>query len=357
MQNYEYLSSLNKNIQVTPVLKSNAYGHGLLEIAKTLDTVNAPFFSVNSFEEAYLLWKANIKTPIHIMGYVDPEDLKKDLPAGRQEILPFSYTIYNYEQLQAIIEHQPGAKIHIFIDTGMHREGFLLDKLENLLKILKKNKKIKVVGLMSHLANTDKNSATIDQLREFRIAHNMLKDYGFSIRWRHIFASAGLLNFALDKKYNFLNLARVGKAIYGIDPRGKNPNLSPVLKFDTKIVQIKILSKGKRVGYDGTYTTPHKTTIGILPVGYADGLDRRLSNKGFVLVEGISCKILGRISMNITTINISKIKKPRVGQKVTIISANPKDPNTIENFAIKTNTIPYDLAVKINPFITRYIQT
>lgn len=140
LANYRYLSSLNSQIKIAPVLKSNAYGHGLVEIAQILDPIGAPFFCVNSFAEAYALWKKEVKTPIHIMGYVDPSDL-------HEETFPFSYTTYNYEQLEAINKYQPGSDIHIFVDTGMHREGFRVNKLPALLKTLQQFPHVKLVDL------------------------------------------------------------------------------------------------------------------------------------------------------------------------------------------------------------------
>ncbi len=346
--NYTYLSSLNPKIAIVPVLKSNAYGHGLLEIATMLDDSNTPFFCVNSFSEAYLLWKNGIKTKIHIMGYVDPENL-------REEPLPFSYTTYNYKQLEALNKHQPGGTIHIFVDTGMHREGFRIDKLPALIKSMKHFPRLKIDGLMSHFASGDRPESrqTQLQLKNFYTAKEILWSFGIKPTWEHIAASAGFLNFV--KSGSIGNLARVGKAIYGIDPRGPNKKLKPILKLTTEIVQVKSLNIGDRVGYDGTYKAPKPIVIGVLPIGYYDGVDRRLSNSGIMLVNGRVCPIVGRISMNITTIDISGVTNPRVGQEVTVISNKSSDANSIEAIAKQTDTIPYDIAVRLAPTIRRSI--
>lgn len=348
--NYKYLSSLNPKISIAPVLKSNAYGHGLIEIATMLDDVGAPFFCINSFSEAYVLWKNRIKTPVHIMGYVDPKNLE-------QEIFPFSYTTYNYEQLEAINKYQPGADVHIFVDTGMHREGFRIDKLPTLLNALQKFPNLKIVGLMSHFASGDRpeSEQTRMQLNNFHKAKETLLAAGIKLTWEHIAASTGLLSFAEKKNISIGNLARVGKALYGIDPRGLNKNLKPILKLTSKIVQIKTLKPDDRVGYDGTFRVFKPLTIGVLPIGYYDGVDRRLSNKGHMIVTGIPCPIVGRVSMNITTIDITGVKQPKVGQEVTVISDNPSDPNSVENIAKICDTIPYDVVVHLAPTLARRI--
>ena len=130
VHNYQYLSNLNKKILIAPVLKSNAYGHGLVQVAKLLDPLGAPFFCVDSIYEAYELLKAGIKTKILIMGYIDPENLKV-------KKLPFSYAVYNEEQLKVINKYQKGAGIHIKFDSGMHRLGITIDELSKFINTLK----------------------------------------------------------------------------------------------------------------------------------------------------------------------------------------------------------------------------
>ncbi len=348
LHNYQYLQSLNPQVQISPVLKSNAYGHGLIEIASILDSVHAPFFCVNSFSEAYTLYKHGIHTPVHIMGYVDPEQIK-------HERLPFSYTTYNYHQLEAIDTYQPGCSVHIFVDTGMHREGFRLPLLPTLLKGLKQFPHIHITGLMSHFAQGENptNSQTIMQLHYFQEAKAILYAHGIYPQYEHIAASAGYLNFAENTKIG--NIARVGKALYGVDPRGKSKALKPVLSLQTKIVQIKMLKKGDPIGYNATFVAKKNITIAVLPIGYADGLDRRLSNNGSMLVGASICPIVGRVSMNITTIDISQLPNARVGQNVTVISSEQEDKNCIENIAVQCKTIPYDTSAGLSSLIHREV--
>ncbi|KKR83865.1 MAG: Alanine racemase [Candidatus Daviesbacteria bacterium GW2011_GWA2_40_9] len=301
--NYHHLSSLDQNLKVAPVLKSNAYGHGITEAAKVLDSLGAPFFCVDSLYEAYELLKAHIKTPILIMGYTHPNNFKV-------KKLPFSYAVYDLQMAQVLNNYQWDAKIHIKIDTGMHRLGVPLEELSAFLQELKKLPNLKVEGVMSHLASASNTQDTLyqTQVKNFKQALKIIRKSGFDPKWVHLSASAGLLNPQIRKELSkFSNMARCGLSVYGISPNKESSHLKPALKLTTKIAQIKKLKKGDKIGYDGTYTAKKELILGVLPIGYFDGVDRRLSNQGAFLVEGVKCPIVGRVSMNITTIDLSKM--------------------------------------------------
>lgn len=340
LSNYRYLSKLS-NLKISPVFKSNAYGHGFHPLAKILDQVGAPFFSVDSLYEAYELLKIGIKTHILIMGYSHPENFK-----GKK--LPFSFAVYDRQSLEMVYKYQPQAGIHLFIDTGMHREGIRIDEFHSFLLYASQLKNINIVGLMSHFGASDKydDLLTQQQVKNFIIAQKMLSEFGFNPRWIHHGNSSAILHGSKYKK-KIGNVARCGIDTYGIDPEGKDMVLQPVLKVITTLNQVKLLKKGESLGYDFTYIADKDMTIGILPYGYYDGLDRRLSNKGVVLIDGIECPIIGRISMNISTIDISNVINPYVGQDVVIYSNKKTDSNSIYNAAIQAETIPYDLLVHL----------
>lgn len=210
---------------------------------------------------------------------------------------------------------------------------------------------------MSHFASGDKpeDPLTKSQMENFLKAKKLLRKLGINPKWEHICASAGLLSMAKKHHLDLGNVARVGKALYGIEPSSDDPHLSPVLKLTTKLVQIKKLKQGDTVGYDGTYTVEKIMMLGVLPIGYYDGIDRRLSNKGAVLVHDTLCPIVGRVSMNITTIDISALPDPKVGCEVTVFSDNPKDVNSVETVAKLCETIPYDIVVGLTPTLFRKV--
>lgn len=344
--NYHFLSSIDPNIQIAPVIKSNAYGHGLKEISQIIDQLNPALVCVDSLYEAYELRKLKLNSPILILGYIDPVNLKVKKPH-------IEYAVFDLDFAKALSKFQPGSLIHLFVDTGMNREGIKLTDLSDFIQEIKKLN-LKINGLMSHLASADEqkgNPQTQIQIQNFQTAIKICREEGLNLKWVHLQASSGLLQHQIPE----CNLARVGLALYGFDPSRENSNLKPVLTFKTKLIQIKKIPKDESVGYGATFKTKKPTTIGILPVGYFDGVDRRLSNLGIVTIDGVECPIIGRVSMNITTIDLSKVSNPYVGQEVTVFSHNPKDSNSIINSSKLCQTIPYDLLVKINPTTHREI--
>ncbi len=346
--NYKYLSSLNKKIKIAAVIKSNGYGHGIINVAKILERENPPFFCVDSLYEAYQLLKAKIITPILITGLTNPQNLKT-------KELPFSFSLFTLDLAKAINDYQPQAPVHIFIDTGMRREGVTLEELPGFLENLKGFPNLKIEGVMSHLASTNGKNDPIFKLQisNFKKALKIINDFKINPKWIHIAASGGLVNKETNKIISQIsNLSRTGISLYGLS---NDKNLKPALKLITHLGQIKQLKKGETTGYDGTYKAKKDLTIGILPIGYNDGVDRRLSNKGVVTIDGISCPIIGRVSMNITTIDISLIKNPTTGKEILVYSNNPTDPNSIINCAKICNKIPYEILVNLATSTKRVI--
>lgn len=345
VRNFQYLSSLSK-LKIAPVVKSNAYGHGIEQVAKILDKKKPPFFCVDSIFEAYQLKKAGIKSPVLIMGFIDRRNLEI-------KKLPFSFTVFDLNFAKTLNKYQPGTKIHIKVDTGMNRIGVKLKELDRFLKNIKQLENLKIEGLMSHLSSPRSSEEyTNFQIENFREAKNIFEANKIIPRWSHISASGGLFNINLKTLEEVSNLARCGIALYGASGEGKT---KPILELKSQIVQIKKLNEGDLVGYDRTFTANAKTVIGILPLGYNDGIDRRLSNKGFVKYKENFCPIVGRVSMNITTIDITKIKNPKVGDEVNVISSNSKEKNSITNLAKLADTIPHNLLVHLHAKALRRI--
>ncbi len=343
LHNYHYLSSLDKKVLIAPVMKSNGYGHGITNVGKILDSVNAPFFCVDSLFEAYELQKANIKTPVLVMGYSNPENLKV-------KTLPFSFAVYDLETTKVLNEFQPGCGVHIFVDTGMHREGVPVENLPEFLNQIKKLTNIKIEGLMSHLASSEsrKDPLFLNQIKQYKKAKGILKKHKIHPKWFHIAATGSLINPQTRPIIaEVSNLARAGLALYGYSSSMPDQNLKPTLTLTTKIAQIKKVSRGEKLGYDGTYTAKKDMTIAVLPIGYYDGVDRRLSNKGAFSINDISCPIIGRVSMNLNITDVSSVPNPKVGQEVVVYSCNPADKNSLGNAAKICKTIPYDLLVNL----------
>lgn len=344
--NYKYLSSINPNVKIAPVLKSNAYGHGIRQMGPLADGFNPPFLAVDSIYEAYELEKAGVKSPILIMGYVDPENL-------RFKKLPFMYSVFSFEYAQMIYKYQPEANLHLFVDTGMNREGVRVDELGAFLKQVGTSPiKSNIKGVMSHFADADSEDITFTkmQVQNFNKAVSMLEDSGIKVEFNHIAASFGTLKLPELAELN-CNVARGGLAMYGYG----DSNLKPVLRLTTKLAQIKKVLQGDRIGYNGTFTATQDMHIGILPIGYANGVDRRLSNKGIVTIEEHECKILGRVSMNITSVDMTNTQNADSNTLVTVISENPNSVNSLENLSKICETIPYELLIHLDSSIRREV--
>ncbi len=347
--NYRFLSSRKPKAAICPVLKSNAYGHGLTLTADLFDSLGAPFIFVDSLYEAYELYKQKIKTRILIMGYTHPDNLKV-------KKLPFAYSLFDLKTAKVLNRYQPGCPVHIFVDTGMHREGVPLSELPDFIDKLKKLKNLNIEGLMSHLATADdlsENQLFNSQIENYKKALEILHSKNIFPKWRHLGASSG--RFRLNDPT--FNLFRTGKSLYGISPLSDEivKNLRPALKFTSTIVLTKEILKGATVGYGATFKAPHGMKIAIIGAGYYDGVDRRLSNKGFVEVNGAMCPIIGRASMNMTTIDITEVPDTQTGDTVIIFSDKPQNKNSISQAAKIAETIPYDLLVHLASTVKRTI--
>lgn len=328
IENYHKACLINKKIKVAPVLKSNAYGHGLEIIGKVIDSLNPPFICVDSIFEAYRLLKIKVRSKILIMGYVDPENLKF-------KKLPFSYAVSDINQFNNVLKYQPQSGIHVFVDTGMHREGILLDDLDKFLKGIPKEKRRNIEGIMSHLAASEEpeNKYTLDQVKNFRKALMIFKNNRITTKWQHLANSYGLTNSKVLKIDNVSNLARVGLFLY-----------NKVGRLFTHVIQIKKLKKGDKVGYNFTYTADKDIVMAVMPIGYNDGVDRGYSNKGRVFIKGTECPIIGRVSMNITVVDVSDVKNIKVNDVAEVDYMYPLP-----------KRIPYQSMIGINPELKRVL--
>jgi alanine racemase len=240
----------------------------------------------------------------------------------------------------------------------MHREGIPLRELRTFVQQLKGLKKLQIVGLASHFADADNPTtlaATYEQIHKYQEAIRILHDEGIEPEWRHISASGGALQLYDDT----FNLIRAGLVSYGISPLQQTDGVPtsiqvcPALSFSSTLAQVKYLKKGDAIGYNATFVAQHDMTVGLLPAGYYEGVDRRLSNCGTCTLKNITCHILGRVSMNMTTIDLTSVKNANVGDEVTIFSADLAAPNSISSVAKLTGTIPYDVLVHLAESVRR----
>jgi len=357
VNNFNYFQKLNPTCEICPVLKSNAYGHGLSLIAQIVDThFKTPYIMVDSLYEAYELSKQKIKTPIMIMGYTDPKNY------AIWKKLPFTFTVYDIQSLKALNKHQPGAKIHIKLDTGMCRLGIQKDNIIEFISVLKNCQNLLIEGIYSHLSQADnpqKTTFTNNQVKLFKEMVSIFEDAGFNFKYRHISATSG----ASTIKDPYFNLIRLGLGFYGYSPFGTHTTvgrsqrlvLQPALTFTSRLALIKQIHAGNQVGYGGIYTAKQDEIIGILTAGYNEGIPRDLSNRASFLLQNTKCPVIGNIAMNMTTIKIPRTINVKIGHKVTVISPNINDPCSVYKLANTLNTIPYTLLTGLHSSIRRNI--
>ncbi|MFH1508978.1 MAG: alanine racemase [bacterium] len=352
-----FTNLVGKKVEVMPVVKSNAYGHGLAEVVgiiknkvKTLCVVNV--------EEGLNLRKLGFKKRIVVLGFYNENNLaagiKKDIE------LP----IYTEKQLQIIAatakKIKRSAKVHIKIDTGNSRLGKLPKDFLTFFNKITQEKSIKVVGLYSHFSSSEDENLSFTNKQLQRYSEIIAKLPRNNFRY-HIGCSASTLNVPTS----YFSAVRIGIGLYGLWPsnftkqRTKSKNgfsLQPVLSLKSKIIQIKEVPAGSYIGYSRTKKVKQKTKVAVVPVGYYDGLDRLLSNNGEVTIQNKRCPIIGNICMNMFMVNATKLKNVKEGEVVTIIGQNQKAGPIADEIAKRTKTINYEVVTRLNPTIQRIVK-
>ncbi len=349
------LSNLNTfqkeypKVKFAPVLKSNAYGHGLLSIARILDKEDIAFLVVDSLYEARTLRNEGIKSKILIIGYTRTEDIVKN------RLKSISFAITSFEELKLINESlRKKQSFHLKIDTGMHRQGVLSEELPEAIEILKNNSLIILEGVYSHFADADNlcKDFCSKQVQIWNKLVRLIKKNLPQTVYFHLTATGG--TFYLPKAK--ANVARLGLGLYGMDPsKLRKLDLKPALEVRSIISGIKKIQKGDLVGYGLTFEAKKEMQIAIVPAGYFEGIDRRLSNIGHFKLGRIFCPIVGRVSMNMTIIDVTRIKKLQIEDPIVLISDKIDDLNSVSNFAKLCQTIPYELLVHLPWHLRREI--
>lgn len=336
-------------LEFAPVLKSNAYGHGLLPVAKILDQARLPFFVVDSLHEAMILRQEGVRTPILVIGYTSAENIKNS------KLKKVAFTITSLEQLTELAKIiKTKVVIHLKIDTGMHRQGLLPAEIGEAITILKANQFLELRGVCSHLADADNplDKFTREQIAVWEQVVKNLKSNFPELKYFHLANTAGVF-YANQISANVI---RLGLGLYGFDSAPhSNLNLKPVLSLKTVISSIREVPANEFVGYNATYQAAANLKVATIPVGYFEGIDRRLSNCGYCQVKNVDCLILGRVSMNITSIDVSSVPEVKLGQSVTVISDKKGEKNSVLNIAKLTGTIPWEILVHIPAHLRRRV--
>ncbi len=335
------------------MLKANAYGHGLTEMATILNDVECAFLAVDGYFEAVKIRNIT-RHRILVMGHILPENL------GLVDPRQCSFVIQDIAGLHAFGETHRKIRVHLELNTGMNRLGLQLDEIVEYVRVLKKYPRLQLEGVMTHLADADNPASaafTEEQVKLFDAAVTHIREAGFSPSFLHVAQTAG----SAKVQSRYANATRLGIGLYGINPLDVSDRhhadfagLKPVLKLTSTIVKAFEIQKGEKVSYNGIFTAPAAMRLGVLPIGYYEGLPRALSNKGMVFGGDVPLPILGRVCMNHTMIDIST-SGLGTGSEVTVISNDVNHPNSVAQLSSEHGLFPYELLTGISSSLRRTV--
>ncbi len=354
---------LKPETKIMAVVKANAYGHGLFEVAKQSIRSGADYLGVITADEALELRKKGIIQPIVVLGAV-PKDSIGSLIRNK-----IGLSVYNEESYRTIARiadiTNRKAIVHVKLDSGINRLGFNnIDEIIRIIKLISsKTRQFELEGLYSHLASVEElnQSYTNDQVLAFERLLAKLEKLDIKIPIISIASSAAAIMVPNSR----FNCVRIGISLYGIWPsrsvelwckrskKTRNFRLKPALTYKTKLVQVKRIRAGSYVGYGCNYQAKSAMTIGVIPVGYFEGIPRHLSNMGFALLKGAVVPFVGRVCMNMIILDISKRPRAKVGDEVVIIGRSQNKEITATDIADWAGTINYEILSRIPAHLTR----
>ncbi len=340
-----------KGVKMLAVVKADAYGHGAVPISKRLEKLGVEFFGVAIPEEGVELRRGGIKSPILILGGI----------YGKEVELIFRYrltpVVFREDSLKLLskeaLKRKKKVAIHLKIDTGMGRLGVPLDRWSPFLNELIHLPNIEMEGILSHFSMTDEDEAyTHQQWSDFEKAVNLAREMGVTFKYIHMANSATLI---LYPNYSG-NLVRPGIMLYGSYPSPgfqRFIQLKPVMTLKTTVHFLKWVPPGTKISYGGTFVTRRPSLIATLPIGYADGYNRRLSNRGEVLIHGKRAPVVGKVCMDFIMVDVTDIPQVALGDEVVLMGSQGKERITVEEIADKVNSISYEIFCLIGKRVPR----
>ncbi len=356
----QFRGLLKDKTKIVAVIKANAYGHGDREVAKILSS-HVDYFQVDSIEEAERVRNVS-KKPILIFGFLNEDGVKRAIKINAILSAFDLIHLLKINRIASVLKKK--VKIHLAVDSYLGREGIMPSQVENIIKEIENLNNIILDGVYSHFANIEDTMNSTHANRQIDTYHKcveIFKANGYKDIHTHISATSGILVY--EKGDNLHSIVRLGIGLYGMWPsehieylNKKKIILKPVLKWVTHVAQVKIIPANYPIGYGLTYITKKATKIAIIPQGYADGLTRSMSNNGAFLIKGKKVKILGRVAMNMTVVDVSHIKDVKEGDEVVIIGLQGKARITAEEVAKHMGTINYEVTTKISALLPRVIK-
>lgn len=338
--------------ELLAVVKADAYGHGADRVALALQLAGADLFGVAMVEEGIELRQAGINRPILVLGGIYPGQ-EEDLLAN--QLVPVIFDLQTARSLNALaLAAGRQFAYHLKFDSGMGRLGFRAEELPAVLEALAEFKGLAMDGLISHLAVADdpSHSFTDEQSGLFRCAFNQVRAAGFSPRHIHLSNSAALFS----QQFPECNLVRPGIVLYGGLPApdfAEHLDLRPVMSFRTAVAQLKDVPAGTGVSYGHRFIAQRSTRLAAIPVGYADGYSRQLSNVGEVLIRGQRAPVVGTVCMDWTLVDVTDVPQVQVGDEVTLLGCDNGQSITAEEWAQRIGTINYEVFCQVSKRVPR----
>ena len=351
--NFEQVKKLvGPRVKILSIVKANAYGHGAVECARALIEAGSDGFGVATVEEAVELRDAGVRAPLLVLTAVCPEQLDEFL---RYDLTPAISDVATLAAIDKLAAGKRGGPLdfHLKVDTGMGRLGLLHADIEHWLPEILKLKALRLEGIFSQLAHAEGDADySKAQVKNFNAVVERLRAAGFSPPLLHLANSAGVIGVQAAHG----TLVRPGIMLYGCYPApemARQVELKPVLAWHTRIMQVKELPARASVGYGRTFTAKKKSRIAALPVGYADGYHRLLSNRGAVLVRGKRAPIAGRVSMDLTMIDVTDIAGVAQGDEVVLIGRQGAENIYADEVAGWAETISYEVLTSVSARVPR----
>jgi len=359
LHNLQLFKKLTRN-RIMFVVKANAYGHGLREVIEI--TKNSPaigHYAVDSLAEALTVQSVHKRIPVLVLGWTDREELEELVARGFETVVPSEEHFKLLQRISARLKRR--ALVHLKIETGTNRLGLDPERAIALLAAAD-DRKMDIRGIYSHFANIEDTTDPAFARQQMALFRAVLSRLGRPGIRRHFSSSASSLLFP----ETHFDVARIGISAYGYWPSRqthalfleKNKqaiDLKPVLSWHTKVAQVKHLKKGEAIGYGLTYKTFNKAKIIVVPIGYYDGYDRKLSNISQILLNGHKAPVRGRICMNMFMADVTHVRNVKAGDPVTVLGQEGRERIDADMLADLAGTINYEILSRINPMIPRII--
>ncbi|MCR4337014.1 MAG: alanine racemase [Candidatus Omnitrophica bacterium] len=351
--NYQQLKKFadRRSCEILTVIKADAYGHGMLQIAQELNDLGVQIFGVSNVEEGMALRKAGIRQKILLF--------ESTLPFLAKSIVDYQLTptICTLPLASAINDYAKKKKqkvaIHVKIDTGMTRLGLSGHQVEEFLHQLSQFNNLSLEGIYTHLPMADSHREfTHRQIQQFEKLVSKLQSQGYHFRYIHAANSMGLVGY----ETRLLNLARSGLMLYGLYPHAslvKKIVLKPAMSVKSQIIYFKDIPRGQGISYGHSFKAHRPMTVATLPIGYQEGYFRVLSNQAHVLIQGKRCPVIGRVTMDQIIVDVSEVKNPKLGMPAVILGQQGRENISVDELARHAQTISYEIVCSLGSRLTR----